>query len=225
MANNMKIPETNNNLNELNSLVKVMLGLALVDIKSQGVNPLVVETYRPQERQNYLYCQGRTIAEAMAKGINKAFAEAYCNPKSGKITWTLNSVHKDRKAVDLVPQRVVKGKMSAIWNTGDPQTQIIIKTMQKYGFEAGANWTTSQDSPHFQVKGEFTDLFDTGHNTTSVTKTIQTQLNKMKCNSLTLDGKWGPATAEAINVFRKCMGYKTALGQLGAEAFKELMSR
>jgi len=221
----MKIPETNNNLNELNGLVKVMLELALVEIKSQGVNPLVVETYRPQERQNYLYCQGRTIAEVTAMGINKAFTEAYCSPKARKITWTLNSVHKDRKAVDVVPQRTVKGKITAIWNTGDLQTQIIIKTMQKYGFEAGANWTSSPDSPHFQVKGEFTDLFDTGHNTTFVTKAIQEKLNMLKCNNLTVDGIWGFATTDAINTFRKCMGYKTALGQLGAEAFKELMSR
>jgi peptidoglycan L-alanyl-D-glutamate endopeptidase CwlK len=220
-----KIPERNNDLQELNKLVKVMLELALEDIRSQGVNPLVVETYRPQERQNYLFCQGRTIAECTAKGINTAFATAYCSPKAGKVTWTLNSVHKSRKAVDVVPQRVVNGKLIAIWNTKDPQTQIIIKTMQKYGFEAGANWTTSPDSPHFQVKGDFTSVFDSKHSTPYVTNAMQTALNKLKCNNLTIDGKWGPATTEAVNVFRKCQGYKTALGQIGVEAFKDLMTK
>ena len=219
-----KVPERCSDLKELNKLVRTMLELALEDIKSQGVNPLVVETYRPQERQNYLYCQGRTIADCVAKGITKTFAEAYCNPKAGKVTWTLNSVHKSRKAVDIVPQRLVKGKMTAIWETKDPQTQIIIKTMQKYGFEAGANWASSPDSPHFQVKGEFTNIFDTKHNTPYVTKAIQEQLNKLKCNNLTVDGKWGPATTEAVNVFRKCQRYKTALGQIGAEAFKALFT-
>jgi peptidoglycan LD-endopeptidase CwlK len=219
-----KLPERCSDIKELNKLVQVMLELALADIRSQGVNPLVVETYRPQERQNFLYCQGRTIAEATAKGINQAFAAAYCNPQAGKVTWTLNSVHKGRKAVDVVPQRPVNGKMTAIWNTNDPQTQIIIQTMQKYGFEAGANWTTTPDSPHFQVDSDFTNVFDAKHTTPHVTKAIQTALNKLKCNNLTVDGKWGPATTEAVNVFRKCQRYKTALGQIGAEAFKVLFS-
>ena len=201
-----------------------MLELALADIRNQGVNPLVVETYRPQERQNYLYCQGRTVAECTAKGINQSFATAYSSPKAGKVTWTLNSVHKSRKAVDVVPQRLVKGKMTAIWNTHDPQTQIIIKTMQKYGFEAGANWTSTPDSPHFQVKGDFASIFDSKHNTPFVTRAIQTKLNERECNQLTVDGKWGPATSQAVNRFRKCMGYKTALGQIGAEAFRALMA-
>lgn len=210
-------------LKELNKLVRAMLELALADIKKQGINPLVVETYRSQERQNYLYCQGRTISECVAKGINRAFATKYCNPKANKVTWTLNSIHKNRKAVDVVPQKLVNGKMTAIWNTKDKQTQIIIKTMQKYGFEAGANWTTNSDSPHFQVKGSFANVFEQGKNTTFVTKIIQKKLNKRSCNKLKVDGKWGKATTEAVNRFRICKGYKTAKGQIGAAAFKDLM--
>ena len=217
-----KIPERCNNINELNKLVQVMLELAIADVKSQGVNPLIVETYRPQERQYYLYCQGRTITEATAKGISSSFAKAYCNPKGGKVTWTLDSVHKSRKAVDIVPQRKVNGKMTAIWNTQDPQTQIIIRTMQKYGFEAGANWTKTPDSPHFQVKGDFATVFDSKHNTTFVTKAIQAKLNERPCNSLTVDGSWGPKTIDAVNRFRKCRGYKTALGQIGTTAYRDL---
>jgi peptidoglycan L-alanyl-D-glutamate endopeptidase CwlK len=113
--------------------------------------------------------------------------------------------------------------MVAIWNVNDPQTQIIIKMMEKYGFEAGANWDNFVDSPHFQVEGTFTNVFDHNHNTVNVTKAVQTALNKLKCNNLTVDGKWGTATTEAINVFRKCQGYKTALGQIGTVAFKALM--
>lgn len=214
----VNIPERCNDLKELNKLVKAMLEPALKDIRSQGVNPLVVETYRTQQRQDYLYCQGRTIAEATAKGINKSFAEAYCNIKAGKVTWTLNSVHKSRKAVDVVPQRIVNGKMTAIWNTKDPQTQIIIKTMQKYGFEAGANWVTNPDSPHFQVKGDFTSVFKKGRTTIYVTRAIQ------KALGIVADGIWGNKTTEAVNKFRKTMGYKnTTSGQLGVKAFADLM--
>lgn len=206
---------------ELNLLVQVMLKLAIADIIRQGVAPLIVETYRSQERQNMLYCQGRTIGEAVAKGINGTFARAYCNPKGGKVTWTLNSVHKSRRAVDVVPQR--NGK--AIWNTHDPQTQIIIKTMQKYGFEAGANWRTTPDSPHFQVKGDFEKEFDKSHNTVYVTKAIQEQLNKRLCNNLKIDGIWGTATTEAVNRFRQCKGYKNPNnGKLGATALRDLFT-
>ncbi len=221
-----KLPEKCNDLQELNKLVRTMLELALEDIRSQGVNPLVVETYRPQVRQNYLYCLCHTIAQCVEAGINQSFAEAYCPTKiTSYPTKTVNSVHKSRKAVDVVPQRIVKKKMTAIWNINDPQTQIIIKTMQKYGFEAGANWDSFVDSPHFQVKGGFGNVFDAKHTTPYVTRAIQTKLNELKCNNLTVDGKWGPATTEAVNVFRKCQGYKTENGQIGAEAFKALMSK
>jgi peptidoglycan L-alanyl-D-glutamate endopeptidase CwlK len=200
-----------------------MLELALVDIKRQGVNPLVVETYRPQERQNYLYCQGRGVAECTAKGISKAFAMKNCNTKVGKVTWTLNSEHKSRKAVDIVPQRLVNGKMTAIWNTKDKQTQIIINTMQKYGFEAGANWVTTPDSPHFQVKGNFNNVFTKTNNTIYVTKAIQKALNNKVDAKLMADGTWGNNTTDAVNKFMKSIGYKTALGQINKDAYKELM--
>lgn len=217
-----KVTETCRELSELNGLVKVMIELAIEDIKKQGVNPLVVETYRSQERQNYLYCQGRTITECTASGINSTFAKAYCTPKASKVTWTLNSVHKGRKAVDVVPQRIVNGKMTAIWNTKDSQTQIIIKTMQKYGFEAGANWITTPDSPHFQVKGDFSNIFTQNLNTTYITKAVQLALNKKINAGLVVDGKWGAKTTDAVIKFRKAMKYKNHTGILGAAAFKEL---
>lgn len=210
-------------LNELNELVKAMLELAIADIKKQGVNPLVVETYRTKERQNYLYCQGRGVAECTAKGINKTFAMKYCNTKVGKVTWTLNSEHFNRKAVDIVPQRLISGKMTAIWNSKDKQTQIIIKTMQKYGFEAGANWTTTPDSPHFQVKGNFSNKFTKTNNTIYVTQAIQKALNSKVDAKLVVNGVWDNKTTDAINKFLKSRGAKITLGQIDKDAYKELM--
>ena len=55
-----------------------------------------------------------------------------------------------------------------------------------------------------------------------VTKGIQTELNERECNKLDVDGKWGGQTDAAVNRFRKCRGYKTAKGQIGAVAFKDL---
>jgi peptidoglycan L-alanyl-D-glutamate endopeptidase CwlK len=218
----MNIKETCRDLKELNPLVKVMLELALADIKSQGVNPLVVETYRSKERQEYLYCQGRTVSQCTSRGISKTFAEKYCNPKAKQVTWTLNSVHIERKAVDVVPQRIISGKIAAIWNCEDKQTKAIINTMPKYGFEPGANWSTNADSPHFQVKGDFTDLFYLGHTTSYVTMAIQIALNKKIGAGLTTDGAWGIKTTAAVNKFR-LQNKWSQNGKLGATALKKLL--
>lgn len=210
-------------MEQLNSLVQVMLELALEDIKSQGINPLVVETYRPADRQRYLYCQGRNVAECTAKGITTSFARAYCNPKANKISWTLNSIHIQRKAVDVVPQRKVKGKMTAIWNCQDKQTKAIINTMAKYGFEPGANWGSNPDSPHFQVKGDFTTTFYQGHTTKFVAMAVQIALNRKIKAGLKLDGDWGAKTTDAVNAWRKSKKWEQN-GKIGAVALKELLS-
>ena len=165
-------------IKQLNPLVQIMWSLALDDLLKQGINPLVVETYRTPERQAMLYCQGRTVADCTAAGIKTILANAYNSVKAPKVTWTLNSIHIQRKAIDVVPQRKVNGKMTAIWNSQDKQTRAIINTMARYGFEPGANWATNPDSPHFQVKGDFTTTFYQGHTTTFVTKAIQTALNR-----------------------------------------------
>jgi peptidoglycan L-alanyl-D-glutamate endopeptidase CwlK len=210
-------------IKQLNPLVRVMLNLALADIKSQGINPLVVETFRPVERQQYLYCQGRPITECIAVGINKPFATAYSAPRAQKVTWTMNSIHIQRKAVDVVPQRVVDGNLTAIWNSQDKQTKNIIATMLKYGFEPGANWKTNKDSPHFQVKGDFTKTFYMGHTTFYVTMAVQIALNKKIGAGLATDGAWGTKTTAAVNAFRKKQGWLQN-GKIGSIALKKLLS-
>jgi len=209
-----KLPERCSEISLLNEFVQVMLNLALADISKQAIDPLVVETYRPQERQNYLYCQGHTITQSVAAGIGQAFAEAYCPAKIvSHPTATVNSVHTSRNAVDIVPQRIVNGKMAAIWDCNDKQSKIIIKTMQKYGFEAGANWTSFPDSPHFQAKGLSGKVIDSKHTTLYLTASIQ------KALGLTVDSKWGKYTSDAVNNFLIVHGYK----QLIPSALKDLL--
>lgn len=218
----MNIKEPCKDINKLNPLVKVQLELALAEICKQGINPLVVETYRPIERQKYLYCQGRTISECTVAGITKTFATAYSTPNVSKITWTMNSIHIQRKAVDVVPQRKINGKMTAIWNSQDKQTRAIINTMAKYGFEPGANWGTNPDSPHFQVKGDYKDMFYSGYTTPYVTMAIQISLNRKIGAGLTTDGLWGDKTTDAVNKFRRLNKW-IENGKLGATALKELL--
>lgn len=191
-------------IKELSIPAQTLLSLALTDIRKQGVNPLIVETYRSQERQNWLYAQGRTR-----------------DLKSPKITWTLNSIHTLKNAVDLIPQR----NGQAIWNAKDKETLAIIKTMAEYGFEAGANWTKNVDSPHFQLAGiSATQKEFSAYNTNKfVTKMIQKALNQKLKGKLATDGIWGKATTAAVNAFRKQEKYKYPNnGKLGAIALYDL---
>jgi len=162
-------------------LVEFLARKAIEDIKSQGVNPLVVETYRTQERQNMLYAQGRTAPGSI-------------------VTWTRNSLHTKRKAIDVVPQRKVGGRMTAIWDARDPDFVIIINTMVAYGFEAGHNWKKNVDSAHFQIKADFTTSFRREYNTREVTKMIQGKVGAR------VDGDWGNETEAAIKEFQKSKG-------------------
>jgi len=202
----------------------------LFEIEMKGINALVVETYRALERQYYLYCKGRTVEEAIRKGVPKSKAEKYVaqlkaeNYKGGKVTWALNSIHIQKQAIDVVPQRKVNGKMTAIWNSSDPQTKKIISIMSKYGFEAGANWTNSVDSPHFQIKGNLSSLVSKTSTTFYLTKAIQTALKNALDVDIAIDGKWGKGTDGFVIAFRKKMGYKTFPPTLGKEALKTLLS-
>lgn len=182
-------------LKELNPLVGFLATKALEDIRKQGVNPLVVETYRPQSRQNQLYAQGRT-------------------KPGNKVTWTKNSFHTSRKALDVVPQRGGK----AIWNAKDPDFVIIINTMIAYGFEAGHNWTNTVDSAHFQIDANITGSFSSGKTTREVTKMIQAKVGTK------VDGVWGKDTAAAVKAFQKLNGL-IADGLVGLTTLRALFEK
>lgn len=206
---------------ELNPLVRVMLNTALKKIRNKNITPLVVETYRPQERQYYLYGQGRSVSTCIGAGVPRKYAQKYAR-SGNKVTWTLNSIHIKRCAVDLIPQR--NGK--AIWNSSDYQTKQIISIMESVGFEAGANWSSSPDSPHYQVKdisvkGKY---FTRKNNNKYVTKIIQKQLKKAGFyKDYKADGSWGKATDNAIKKWKKSLGWK-ANKKIGTTALKKILS-
>lgn len=218
----MNITTTTRDLNELNPLVKVMLEVALEKIKKKSITPLVVETYRPKERQYYLYGKGRTQSLCIGAGMPSSMAKKYADPKAAKCTWTLNSIHIKRCAVDLVPQR----KGVAIWNSNDSETKQIISIMESVGFEAGANWSKSPDSPHFQVAGVSTSgkAFTKSNTNKFVTKVIQKKLaSRGFYKGYEIDGLWGKGTDNAIKQWRKSMGW-SATASIGATALKKLLS-
>lgn len=113
-------------IDQLLSVAQIACRLLFQECYKEGIkNIFITETYRSQERQNYLYAQGRT--------------------RPGQIvTWTLNSNHTSRLAWDIAigpPQSlydeatlkrvgVIARKLSIIW---------------------GGDWTGSIDRPHFEV--------------------------------------------------------------------------
>lgn len=217
-------------LTQLNPIVKVMAELAIAEVEQNGVDALVTETYRPQERQYYLYCKNRTLEQAVAGGVPKDKAikylallekEKYDGPK---VTWTLKSIHIKKRALDVVPQRKVNGKMAAIWNVNDPDTKKLIAIMSKYGFEAGANWKSNSDSPHYQVDANITTYVNRTHTTKFLTTAIQKALIKAGIEGVMVDGIWGAGLDKAVTAFRKKMKYKNTLPILGAAALKKLLS-
>jgi len=92
-------------------------------------NIFITETYRSQERQKYLYAQGRT--------------------RSGQIvTWTLNSNHKSRLAWDIAvgpPQSLYD--VTTLTRVG--------AIARKLGITWGGDWVGRIDRPHFEVKSSW----------------------------------------------------------------------
>jgi len=116
-----------NSTDELNDKTKEALTLFLRITKDKGLDVMVTETYRTQERQDYLYSQGRTT-------------------KGPVVTWTRNSMHNKRNAFDIA-----KNLAGHEYDDIDffKQCAEIAKSI---GLEAGFYWENGQqDMPHFQM--------------------------------------------------------------------------
>ena len=112
-------------INELTPAAQIACKLFMQKCKEKGLNVLITETYRSQERQNYLYEQGRT--------------------RSGKVvTWTHNSRHTSRRAWDICKN--IKGKeyndSSFFKKCGEIAKEL--------GIIWGGTWSTP-DTPHFEI--------------------------------------------------------------------------
>lgn len=121
------VTATCRDLAELTTAAQQACRLLFQECYKAGIkNIFITETYRSQERQNYLYAQGRT--------------------RPGQIvTWTRNSNHKSRLAWDIAvgpPQSLYDvatlGKVGAI--------------AKKLGITWGGYWKDNIDRPHFEVK-------------------------------------------------------------------------
>ena len=118
-------------LNKLSAKGKIACELFLEKCKKAGLNVLIVETYRSQARQTYLYEQGRT--------------------RPGQIVTQIKTVgyHNTGNAWDICKN--VKGHeyddYSFFTKCGE-----IAKSL---GIEWGGYWDGFKDTPHFQISNSW----------------------------------------------------------------------
>lgn len=113
-------------MDELDPEFRTKLEAALKSAKIQGLDPVVIETYRSQTRQDYLYAQGRTRP-------------------GGKVTWTRNSKHKSRKAADVCPRQ--GGTINWNWKAG---FNLWGEIAERFGLEWGGRFK-NYDGAHVQL--------------------------------------------------------------------------
>lgn len=128
----MSVTQTCRDIDELLPVAQKAIRLFFQECYRAGIAIFVTETYRSQERQKYLYAQGRT--------------------RPGNIvTWTLDSYHKNRLAWDIAAS-TLNG------NTNIYNTTIIKKAgaiANKLGITWGGNWKNNLDYPHFEVSSNW----------------------------------------------------------------------
>ena len=136
----MSVTKANRDVKSLQPLAQEACNLFLAECIKQGVNIFITEAHRSQERQNYLYAQGRT--------------------RPGKVvTWTRNSNHTGAMAWDIAvsPPLALYDK-SVINKAG----AIAIK----FGITWGGTWKTP-DTPHFEIKSTWNNPSKETINTTT----------------------------------------------------------
>ena len=121
----MSVTKTCRDISELTPNAQKACNLFMAECKKQGLNVLITETYRSQERQDYLYAQGRTR-------------------KGNKVTWTRYSRHTSRRAWDICKN--LKGHEYTDTEFFNKCGEIA----RSLGITWGGDWSTP-DRPHFEV--------------------------------------------------------------------------
>lgn len=110
-------------ISELTPLAQQACNLFMAKCKVAGLDIFITETYRSQERQNYLYEQGRS--------------------RPGRIvTWTKKSRHTSRRAWDIACYGGTLYNLTVLARSG--------KIAADLGITWGGTWKTP-DRPHFEI--------------------------------------------------------------------------
>ena len=105
-----------------------LLQKALFTAAEAGLRIQIIETYRSQDRQDWLYEQGRTRPGPV-------------------VTWTKHSKHTERIAADCIPLDE-RGRL--IWDSKRPQWQQWGSIVEEAGLVWGGRWAKA-DFVHVQL--------------------------------------------------------------------------
>lgn len=121
----MNVTSACRDINELSATAQKACRIFLEECRKEGLQVCITETYRSQERQNYLYEQGRS--------------------RPGKVvTWTKSSRHTGRMAWDICKN--VRGQEYSDLKFFE-KCGVVAKRL---GIIWGGTWSTP-DRPHFEV--------------------------------------------------------------------------
>ncbi len=98
-------PKRNNSIDLLVPYVAERVKKLIKSMEARGFDPMVYETLRTTERQQWLYGQGRTVGACLRVGV----PGKYARPGATVVTKTLQSMHLKGKAADIVSR-------SKLWN-------------------------------------------------------------------------------------------------------------
>ncbi|PEJ48210.1 hypothetical protein CN692_24190 [Bacillus sp. AFS002410] len=206
------VTKTCRDINELLPAAQNAVKLFLEECKKTGLDIFITETYRSQERQDYLYSYGRTR-------------------EGQKVTWTRSSNHTGRLAWDI-----------AVNKPKDLYDSSTLKKAGEIAGNLGITWggTWKQpDNPHFEVKKDWVapkiSKPDTAIKAEIIEKDIVPYPNKpLKVGSqgkdveriqravkVDVDGKFGPKTEKAVKEYQKRKGL-TVDGIVGQQTWSKL---
>ncbi len=148
-------------ISELTPTAQKACNLFLEKCKTSGLNVLITETYRSQERQNYLYEQGRTRP-------------------GNKVTWTKNSRHTSRRAWDICQN--IKGKEYADSGFFKACGQIA----KELGITWGGTWKQA-DTPHFEISTDWVLPREETEMTEQERKKFNAMVENLEANTLIID--------------------------------------
>lgn len=122
-------------ISELTPAAQTACRLFMERCKQAGYDVFITETYRSQERQDYLYTLGRV--------------------RPGNIvTWTHNSRHTSRRAWDIACRGGELYNAAVLTGCGKIAAQL--------GITWGGTWKSSPDMPHFEVSSDWVYKGDDG---------------------------------------------------------------
>ena len=121
---------TEKRLATLEPSFKPKIEVLLHELEQMGIKCVVTSARRTMAEQAKLYAQGRTTHGAIVTKADKG-----------------QSSHNFGLAVDLAPLNAA-GEID--WDANDDIWQVIARTAEKNGLEAGYFWKSFVDKPHIQ---------------------------------------------------------------------------